>query len=182
MDPNHRRSRHFPDEEIGNKKKHWRHLKFECFVTSEWKSKLYFWTGTRNSKTWAVDFTKYHKDLSENHKDIRRRKITYNFDLAPSHKSKASKQFYNELGIRYELFGNKPVEINACERVWGRIKQYAWSKNPQTLKDAKRYLKREYRRITREDLRKYFKEIPQRLKEISNCAGGKTRYWSNERR
>ena len=60
-------------------------LKFECFVTSEWKSKLYFWTGTRSSKSWAQSLTEYHKEMSIQYKDLRDKKLTYNFDKAPCH-------------------------------------------------------------------------------------------------
>jgi len=181
LSTNVRRERHFPTDNEGNAQKHWTNLKFECFVTSEWKSKLYFWTGRRNSINWVNDLTTYHKDLKEEHTDVRLNKCKWWFDKAPCHKSGFSCNYYNLNRINFELFCNKPVEINVCERIWGRIKQYAWSKNPKTLKDTKRYLKREYNRITQVDLRKMFSEIPKRVKEVSKNNGAKSHYWTDHR-
>ncbi len=179
LDPNHRRSRHFPNDEIGNRKKHWRNLKFECYCTSEWKSELIFWTGTRTKETWVRDFKIAYEKLKLRHRAVRQKKITFHFDKAPSHKAKYSINEYRKIGVRYKMFCNKPVEINVCKRIWWRIKKFAWGRNPKTLNEFKQLLVEEYGRITQKDLREYF-TIPRRIKEVKKCNGGKTHYWTHE--
>ena len=179
LDPNHRQERFFEDMEKGNTKKHWQNLKFECFVTSDWKSKLYFWHEYRKSSTWIECFTKYHEQMCYDHRPLQMGKLTYLFDKAPSHKSKESVKFYHDNGINFEFFCNKPVEINIVERIWLIVKEYTWKKNPKTLPEAKKYLKRAYNMITQKEIREMIDEIPKRLEEVKNCNGDKTHYWSD---
>ena len=68
------------------------------------------------------------------------------------------------------------MEINICERVWFIIKSYTWTK---TMKDAKRFLKEAYSKITSQDLRNMFKDLPKRIQEVKEKWGGKTHYWSD---
>ncbi len=180
LNPDSRKSWFFVDQTFGNKKKHWMNLKFECFVSSEWKSKLYFFEGYRDTKHWAQHFDKYYDELKATYKKIRKGEMDFFLDKAPSHLSKAALKFYREKGIAGVMKGfcSKPVEINVCEQIWMRIKKYAWEKNPKTLVDAKVYLEREYGRITRDDLREMFWKVQDRVRHVNSCEGKKTKYWS----
>ncbi len=68
--------------------------------------------------------------------------------------------------------------MNVIEQLWRRIKKNVDDKNPKSLPEARKFLKREWKKIKRRDLKKLFDSLPDRVNEVIENDGDKTHYWT----
>ena len=128
----------FPDTPLQKTQKHFRHLKFEAFISREGKSELFFFEGRRTSTHFRKHLLQYLPDLKRRTRSQKFNRLEVIFDRASSHTSKFSKEFLKSENIKYRFFCPRPCEINVIERVWGIVK------NAVRAKDPKNYLKQKF--------------------------------------
>ena len=179
LDQSVRKQRVFNDQPPVPKRRFFIHLNFEAFISYDGKTKLYFYKGTRTSESFRqVLDSQYIADLQERKKKQKNSKIIVFFDKARAHTAKETQNFLKKKRLNFKFFCTKPVEINMIEWCWGYIKKKTREKNPKSLNEAKKWLIYFWNTITRATLRNLFIKIPNRIKEVIDVGGKKTKYWN----
>ena len=171
----------FPDTPLEKTQKHFRHLKFEAFISSEGKTELFFFTGRRTGEHFRNHMTMYKHILRQQSKSQRHKCVNVFFDRASSHTAMNSQRHLQDSGIEYSFFCPRPCEINVIERVWAILKNAVRARNPVSLLEAKKYLLQEWEKINRKTLRKLFNSISHRIESVIQNKGDMTEYWSKDK-
>ncbi len=103
-------------------------------------------------------------------------KATYFFDRDPSHKSKASVDRYEELNLKWELNGPKYADMNPIENLIAICKQKTMARNPQGVKDLKKFIIQEWEKIPEQILKNCIESMPKRIELCIKEKGKMTKY------
>ena len=98
-------------------------------------------------------------------------------DHASCHDSKVVQNVFHELQLR--TLENQPSnspDLNPLEEVRGLWKDRVRARRPKTLNQLRSYAHQEWENLTRDEIRKYIRSMPNRLHEVISFHGNNTKY------
>lgn len=105
-------------------------------------------------------------------------KFTFQHDIAPAHNARTTHEFLRAHGIKkLEWPGNSP-DLNIIENLWATVaaRVRAHPTMPRNTEELWNRIHNAWNSITIDELRKLYRSINSRLKEVAEAHGGTTHY------
>ena len=136
------------------------------------KTSLYLYEENLNSNGYLSILKTYGDELVRS--DWRGYK--YQQDNAPLHWTDDIMRWFREKGIELLQWPSNSPDLNPIENIWGWIKAEVKRENPQTIRQLKNSLKRNWERIDLIFLKPYIESLPLRFKLCIESNGARINY------
>jgi transposase len=139
------------------------------------KSTICFVEGKLNAKGYRNLLGTHLQDLQN---AFGGKDMIFQQDNAPAHRAKANKPWFSARNIRLLQWPALSPDLNPIENAWGMLARrvYAEGKQYFSIQDLKTAIINEWNNIPLDDLRKLSESMPNRIFEVIQNHGTKTKY------
>ncbi|KAF4620782.1 hypothetical protein D9613_000081 [Agrocybe pediades] len=105
-------------------------------------------------------------------------KVYFQQDGAPSHRSKATQQWFQESGIKLLFHPASSPDLNPIEPVWHELKQVLRRLDPppSNVESLSKAVLEAWEQLPVSDVNKHIKNMPKRISAVLASKGGHTRF------